>query len=87
SIVTLFGWPFHGLISCYAIEVIDLLFGRQWHAAAPLVPIFCAAGAFAAVNALTPNLLVAVGRIDLATRADLLMQPLRVLMILIAAIW
>ncbi|WP_180707757.1 oligosaccharide flippase family protein, partial [Escherichia coli] len=25
SIVTLFGWPFHGLISCYAIEVIDLL--------------------------------------------------------------
>ncbi|MFX8160728.1 2OG-Fe dioxygenase family protein, partial [Acinetobacter baumannii] len=29
SIVTLFGWPFHGLISCYAIEVIDLLFGRQ----------------------------------------------------------
>lgn len=85
SIVTLFGWPFHALLSCYAIEVIDLLFGRQWHAAAPLVPIFCAAGAFAAVNALTPNLLVAVGRMDLATRADLFMQPLRVLLILIAA--
>ncbi|MEI7466267.1 MAG: lipopolysaccharide biosynthesis protein [Burkholderiales bacterium] len=86
AMVTLFGWPFHGLVSLYALEVMDLLFGQQWHAAVALVPIFCISGAFAAVNALTPNLLVAVGRMDLAMRVDLMMQPIRVLLILIAAV-
>ena len=86
ALVTVFAWPFYGLMSVYSLEIIDLLFGHQWLPAAPLVPIFCGAGAVAALNALTPNLLVAVGRIDLLMRVELLMQPLRVLLIFVAAV-
>jgi len=86
SIVTVVGWPFHALMSIYALEVVNLLYGPQWFEAASLVPLFCLAGAIAAVNALTPNLLIAVGRIDLVTRVELLMQPLRVALIVAAVL-
>jgi lipopolysaccharide exporter len=86
AMVTVFAWPFHALVSIYALEVLHLLYGSQWHSAAPLVPLFCAAGAVAAVNALTPNLLTAVGRIDLVTRVELSLQTVRMLMIAGAAI-
>lgn len=86
ALVTVFAWPFHALVSLYALEVLHLLYGAQWHAAATLVPLFCLAGAVAAVNALTPNLLTAVGRIDLVTRVELSLQTVRMLMIAGAAI-
>jgi len=85
ALTLVFAWPFYGLVGIYGLEILDLLYGAQWHEAAPLVPLFCGAGALAAINALTPNLLVAVGRFDLATRIDLLLQPIRLLLIVLAA--
>ena len=86
AMVTVFAWPFHALVSLYALEVLHLLYGAQWHAAAPLVPLFCLAGAVTAANALTPNLLTAIGRIDLVTRVELSLQTVRMLMIAGAAV-
>jgi O-antigen/teichoic acid export membrane protein len=86
ALVTVFAWPFYGLIALYALEVLRLLYGSQWDAAAPLVPIFCLAGAIAAVNALIPSLVIAVGRIDLVTRAELILQPFRFICIAVAAV-
>lgn len=79
--ITVLAWPFYGLVSLYALEAVRLLFGPQWDEATPLVPFFCIAGAVAAVNALTPTVLVAVGRIDLVTRVELMMQPLRLALV------
>lgn len=86
AIVTAFAWPFYGLVSLYSLEVLRLLFGPQWDEAADLVPIYCVAGAISAVTALVPTLLLALGRIDLVTRAEMLLQPSRFVLIALAAI-
>jgi O-antigen/teichoic acid export membrane protein len=85
--VTALAWPFYGFVSLFALEVLRLLYGPQWDAAAPLVPLFCAAGAIAAVASLIANLVVAMGRIGLVTAFELVMQPLRAATIVAAALW
>lgn len=86
--VTVVAWPFYGFVSLYALETLRLLFGPQWDAAAPLVPLFCLAGSFAAAGSLMGNLTVAMGRMDLLTRMELCFQPLRAaLAVAAAALW
>ena len=86
ALVTVFAWPFYGIVSVYALEILHLLYGPQWYEAKELVPVFCMAGVFAAVNALTPNLLVAMGRIDLLTKLELSLQPVRLVLVVAAAL-
>ena len=83
--VTAVAWPFYGFVSLYALETLRLLFGPQWDAAAPLVPLFCLAGAFAAAGSLMGNLTVAMGRMDLLTRMELVFQPARAALAVAAA--
>jgi len=85
--VTAVAWPFYGFVSLYALEVLRLLFGSQWDAAASLVPWYCLCGAVAATANLIGPLTLAAGRIDLLTKVELLWQPLRAVMIVLAALW
>lgn len=87
ALTTVFAWPAYGLIATYALEALRLLYGLQWDAARPAVAVFCLAGAVSSLCSLAPTLLIAVGRIDLMTRFDLTMQPLRLLLIIGAAWW
>lgn len=88
SYVCVVAWPFYGFIALYALETLHLLFGPQWDAAAPLVPLFCLAGALAATSSLAGNLMMAMGRIDLVTRMEVIFQPARaVLIVAAAAFW
>ncbi len=75
--VTVFAWPFYAFTALYALELLRILFGPQWDAAAPLVPWFCLAGAAGATCNLVLPMLMARGRVDLATNADLVIQPIR----------
>lgn len=84
--ITVFAWPFYGMISLFPLEILRLMFGPQWDAAKPLVPIFACAGALSAIFTLIPGLMIAVGRIDLATKADLVLQPIRIVAIVFAAV-
>lgn len=86
TMVTAFAWPFYGFAALYAHELIHLMFGPQWDEAARLVPIFCLAGALAATWNLLLNAVTAVGRIDLVTRIELTIQPLRALLIVSTAL-
>lgn len=86
SSVTVIAWPFYGFASLYALELLRLLFGPQWDEAATLVPFFCIAGAFAATSNLILTAIMAVGRIDLVTKAELIFQPFRAVLIAGAAI-
>lgn len=79
-------WPFYGLLALYSLEALRLLYGPQWDAARPALAVFCAAGAVMAVTGLSPTFLIAVGRIDLVFRFDLVMQPLRLALIVGAAL-
>lgn len=81
--VTVFAWPFYAFTALYALELLRLLFGPQWDDAAPLVPWFCLAGAAAATCNLVLPMLTARGRVDLATNADLVIQPLRAVVLVI----
>lgn len=85
--VTAIAWPFYGFVSLYALETLRLLFGDQWDAAAGLVPWYCLCGAVAATANLIGPLIMAAGRIDLLTKAELIWQPLRAVLIVLAAVW
>ncbi len=86
TLVTTFAWPFYGLLGLYALEALRLLFGPQWDAAAALVPVFALAAAVSALTSLVPTVLVAVGRIDLVTRTELVVQPMRLVLVGVAAV-
>jgi len=85
--VTVIAWPFYGFTALFALEILRMMFGTQWDESASLVPIYCAAGAVAATFTLIPNVLIAAGRIDLFTRFTLIFQPIRVVLIFVAAVF
>jgi O-antigen/teichoic acid export membrane protein len=86
STLALIGWPFFGWLALYSLEALRLLFGPQWDQAAAIVPVLCLAGALGILNCLVPNLLVAVGRIELLTKIELVLQPTRLALIIAAAL-
>lgn len=85
--ITAFAWPFYGFIAIYPLEILRIMFGSQWDAASPLVPVFAAAGAFSALYSLVPSVMLAAGRIDLVTKSELIFQPLRVAIIVFFAVY
>lgn len=79
------GWPFFALLALLAQPVLRTLYGDQWDAAAPLVQILCAAGALRLLQAFSGDVLVAVGRIDLETRTQVVVQGFTVVAVLAGA--
>lgn len=79
-------WPFYGFVGLFSLEVLRLMFGPQWDASAPLVPIFCLAGAVSVLNSLVPTVMLAVGHAKLVALADLIIQPFKAVL-LIAVLW
>ena len=75
--VTAIAWPFFGFVALHATDILRLMFGSQWDASAALVPIFCLCGALAASCNLALTLATAMGRNDVATKTDLVAQPIR----------
>lgn len=75
--MTALAWPAYGLLAIHSADFIHIMFGNQWTAAAPLVPFFCVAGSFATLASLVSSQLMAIGRIDLVTRTELIVQPAR----------
>jgi O-antigen/teichoic acid export membrane protein len=79
-------WPFYGFVALFALEVLRLMFGPQWDASAPLVPIYCAAGAVSVLNSLVPTVMLAAGHARLVALADLVIQPVKAL-VLVGVLW
>lgn len=75
--VTAIAWPFYGFLALFPLEVLRLVFGPQWDQSAPLVPLFCLAGAFSATINLIPTLMLAAGHSRLVALADLIFQPVK----------
>ncbi|MEQ9395873.1 lipopolysaccharide biosynthesis protein [Haliea sp.] len=83
--LTAVAWPFYGFFALYPLESLRFLFGPQWDAAAPLVPVFCAAGAVAAIWSLAMNMTTAMGRVKLATLSALINQSVRIIVLVLVA--
>ena len=84
--VTAIAWPFYGFVSLFALEITRIMFGPQWDEVSRLAPLFCLAGAIAATSSLVLSAVMAAGRIELVTFAELIFQPLRAALIVVAAI-
>ncbi|MCK9259484.1 MAG: lipopolysaccharide biosynthesis protein [Azoarcus sp.] len=84
--ITAIAWPFYGMLALFPLEIMRLMFGPQWDTAANLVPIFAMAGAVSASVNLVQPLLIASGRIDLASKAEFIVQPIRFVLIAVTAI-
>ena len=86
ALVTGVGWPFYGFLCLFPLEMLRLMAGPQWDAAAPLVVVFALAGAVIAPVSLTQTLVLAVGRVDLAARADVVVSVMRLTLAVAAAL-
>ena len=84
--VTAVAWPFYGFVALHATDILRIMFGSQWDASAPLVPIFCLAGALAATVNLALTLAIAIGRNDVASKTDFIVQPLRAAILVATAL-
>lgn len=86
AVVSAVAWPFYGFVGLFSLEVLRLMFGPQWDASAPLVPIYCAAGAVSVLNGLVPTVMLAAGHSKLVALADLIIQPIKALL-LVGVLW
>lgn len=75
--VTAIAWTFYGFAGLFPLEVLRLMFGPQWDMSAPLVPLFCIAGAASAVVSLIPTALLATGNSVQVATGELIIQPIR----------
>lgn len=79
-------WPFFGFVALCAQEIILVLFGRQWGAAAPLASILALAALPAALYELVPQLLSATGHVRRRLRLAVLVAPAHIAGVLLAAL-
>jgi len=86
SACSVVAWPFYGFVALFSLEVLRLMFGPQWDESAPLVPIYCLAGAVSVLNGLVPTVMLAAGHARLVAMADLIIQPVKAL-VLIGVLW
>lgn len=85
TLLTSFAWPAFALLGILAGPLILILFGEAWLAAVPVAQILALGGAVYSLSSLTPKLLLAVGRVDTLLKRELLIQPPRIAMVLLAA--
>lgn len=83
--ITVFAWPFYAFLGLYAAPIVRLMFGDQWDASIPLVRILVFAGAIGAFWNLWSNALLAMGHVNKVMRSELIIQPVRILLIFFAA--
>ena len=75
--VTAVAWTFYGFAALFPLEVLRLMFGPQWDQSAPLVPVFCLAGAVSVLNTMIPTAMLAVGHPKTVASGEMLMQPVK----------
>lgn len=85
AIFTSIAFPFCGFIALMAGDIIDLLFGHQWHAAAPLTRILAIALVPYYLIGLAPNLLVATGNVKRRLQISLWFSPVHLAGVLVAS--
>lgn len=96
AIITSIAWPFFGFIALMSADIVRVLFGSQWDAAAPIATILALTVMPAYLYALGPNILAATGHVKTRLRISLIFSPVHLLGIVlgsfislfaVAAVW
>lgn len=83
--LTAIAWPFFVVLGILAYPLIDVLYGKQWLAAAPLVGILCLAAAIDATFSMAGEILIASGKAKLALWLQVGTQGIRVAAVVLLA--
>lgn len=78
-------WPFFLFLGIMAYPVIQIMYGDQWTAAVPLVQILCIKCFLEGLIYFFRPTLIAIQRLDDFFKLDLVIQPLRILLFILAA--
>nr|WP_229415652.1 oligosaccharide flippase family protein [Pseudoduganella armeniaca] len=84
--MTAVAWPFFALLALLALPIINILYGDQWHGAAPLIRIMCCSAALYSMFSMARYLFVAAGHVRVQARLDTLAVAVRVAAVLPAAL-
>ena len=82
---TVLAWPFFGFIALESRNIIYILFGEQWVAAAPIAVVLAFTQMISSIIALAPNALIAMGKVKKRLRISLIIAPIHIGGILIAS--
>lgn len=80
-------WPFFGFVALLSEEIIAVLFGPQWLAAAPLASILALAALPAGLYEMVPQMLSATGHVKRRLRLAAWVAPAHIIGILVASNW
>lgn len=78
-------WPFFGFVALLAPELILVLFGPQWTAAAPIATLLALAALPAGLVEMAPQMLSATGHVRRRLQVSLWVSPLHVAGVFLAA--
>jgi len=85
SLYVALAWPFFAFVAIAAPELVRVLFGPQWTAAAPLASVLALAAIPAALYELVPQLLSATGHVYRRLRITIWVVPVHIAAILVAS--
>lgn len=85
AIFTCIAWPFFGFTALMAADIIRLLFGPQWNAAAPITTILALAVMPTYLFALGPNILAATGNVRTRLNISLIFSPVHIVAVFLAS--
>lgn len=87
SHLTVAAWPFFAFLAVMADPIVRLMFGPKWLGAVPILQLLCISGLFIPLNHLTQPLFIAYGKINVAVRVGLLIEPLRIAIIIVGSLY
>lgn len=85
AMLTALAWPFFGFVALMSRDILRLLFGPQWDAAAPICTLLALAIMPTYLNALGPNLLNATGHVAKRLRINLIYSPIHLILLVVAS--
>jgi O-antigen/teichoic acid export membrane protein len=79
-------WPFFGFVALCAPEIVGVMFGPQWSAAAPLAALLALAALPGGLYELVPQMLSATGHVRKRLRLALWVSPVHIAAIFLASL-
>lgn len=84
--ITVLAWPFFAVLALLAYPMVRTLYGPNWDASVPIVELLCLAGAISSISIFASQVMVANGQVRNATFSQLIVQPFRVVAVLLASV-
>ncbi|WP_416762236.1 lipopolysaccharide biosynthesis protein [Roseateles sp. So40a] len=85
ALMTAIAWPFFGYVALMSHDIMRLLLGPQWDAAAPICSLLALAIMPTYLYSFGPNLLNATGNVSKRLRINLIYSPVHLVVLVIAS--